>query len=74
MLHRLSCRLIQRQAARGHRRAGELAGLKVERLISEPTAAAFAYGIHKRDRQTGSLRSTWGGGTFDMSILEISPR
>ncbi len=58
----------QRKATR---RAGELAGLKVERLINEPTAAALAYGIHERDRQTRFLVLDMGGGTFDVSILEI---
>jgi molecular chaperone HscC len=58
----------QRKATR---RAGELAGLVVERLINEPTAAALAYGIHQRDRQTRFLVFDLGGGTFDVSILEI---
>jgi molecular chaperone HscC len=58
----------QRKATR---RAGELAGFKVERLINEPTAAALAYGIHLRDRQTRFLVFDLGGGTFDVSILEI---
>ncbi|MGE0667427.1 MAG: Hsp70 family protein [Sphingomonadales bacterium] len=58
----------QRKATR---QAGELAGLKVERLINEPTAAALAYGIHLRDRQTRFLVFDLGGGTFDVSILEI---
>ncbi|MGH6949654.1 MAG: Hsp70 family protein [Vitreimonas sp.] len=58
----------QRKATR---RAGELAGLKVERLINEPTAAALAYGLHQRDKQTKFLVFDLGGGTFDVSILEI---
>jgi molecular chaperone HscC len=58
----------QRKATR---RAGELAGLKVERLINEPTAAALAYGLHQRDKQTKFLIFDLGGGTFDVSILEM---
>jgi molecular chaperone HscC len=53
------------------RNAGELAGLKVERLINEPTAAALAYGIEQRDIETKFLVFDLGGGTFDVSILEI---
>jgi molecular chaperone HscC len=53
------------------RQAGVLAGLKVERLINEPTAAALAYGIHQRDRPSRFLVFDLGGGTFDVSILEI---
>ncbi|MCD9568194.1 molecular chaperone HscC [Pseudomonas protegens] len=51
--------------------AGELAGLKVEKLINEPTAAALAYGLHQRDRETSFLVFDLGGGTFDVSILEL---
>ncbi|WP_337268880.1 molecular chaperone HscC [Oryzifoliimicrobium ureilyticus] len=51
--------------------AGELAGLKVERLINEPTAAALAYGLEKRDREARFLVFDLGGGTFDVSIVEI---
>lgn len=51
--------------------AAELAGLKVERLISEPTAAAISYGIHLRDADTKFLVFDLGGGTFDVSILEM---
>lgn len=58
----------QRMATRN---AGELAGLKVERLINEPTAAALAYGIEQRDLETKFLVFDLGGGTFDVSILEI---
>ncbi|PVZ13595.1 MULTISPECIES: Hsp70 family protein [unclassified Pseudomonas] len=50
--------------------AGELAGLKVEKLINEPTAAALAYGIHQRDEAT-FLVFDLGGGTFDVSVLEL---
>ncbi|MCF2859160.1 molecular chaperone HscC [Pseudoalteromonas sp. SMS1] len=49
--------------------AGELAGIKVRRLINEPTAAAMAYGLNKRDEGT-FLILDMGGGTFDVSILE----
>ncbi len=58
----------QRKATK---KAGELAGLKVERIISEPTAAAIAYGIDKRDNNTRFLVFDLGGGTFDISILEM---
>jgi len=58
----------QRKATR---KAGELAGLKVERLINEPTAAALAYGIHELDAETRFLIFDLGGGTFDVSVLEI---
>src|SRR6202789_2326894 len=58
----------QRKATR---RAGELAGLTVDRLINEPTAAALAYGIHRRQDETRYLVFDLGGGTFDVSILEI---
>lgn len=52
-------------------RAGELAGFTVERLINEPTAAALAYGIHDLDEQSPFLVFDLGGGTFDVSIVEI---
>lgn len=58
----------QRKATK---RAGELAGLKVERLINEPTAAAIAYGLHKKESNTKFLVFDLGGGTFDVSILEL---
>ncbi|MBI1682466.1 Hsp70 family protein [Caulobacter hibisci] len=58
----------QRKATR---RAGELAGLKVERLLNEPTAAALAYGIHELADETRFLVFDLGGGTFDVSVLEI---
>jgi molecular chaperone HscC len=58
----------QRKATR---RAGELAGLKVERLLNEPTAAALAYGIHGLGDEARFLVFDLGGGTFDVSILEI---
>ncbi|KFN48954.1 molecular chaperone HscC [Arenimonas composti] len=50
--------------------AGELAGLKVERLINEPTAAALAYGLQERKDESTFLIFDLGGGTFDVSILE----
>lgn len=52
-------------------RAGELAGLKVERLVNEPTAAALAYGIHQLEDESRFLVFDLGGGTFDVSIVEI---
>jgi len=58
----------QRKATR---RAGELAGLRVERLLNEPTAAAIAYGMHRLDSESRFLVFDLGGGTFDVSILEI---
>ncbi|TQV81075.1 molecular chaperone HscC [Aliikangiella coralliicola] len=51
--------------------AGELAGLKVERLINEPTAAAVAYGVHDREQESHFLVVDLGGGTFDVSVLEL---
>lgn len=56
---------------RATKRAGELAGLKVERIISEPTAAAIAYGLWQRESQARFLVFDLGGGTFDVSILEL---
>lgn len=53
------------------KRAGELAGLKVERMISEPTAAAVAYGLYDKTRDTRFLVFDLGGGTFDVSVLEL---
>ncbi|OPX43362.1 chaperone protein HscC [Ruminiclostridium hungatei] len=58
----------QRKATK---KAAELAGLKVERLISEPTAAAMAYGLYKENDYTKFLVFDLGGGTFDVSILEL---
>ena len=51
--------------------AGELAGLKVERLLNEPTAAALAYGLHQAPKESQFLVFDLGGGTFDVSILEL---
>ncbi len=53
------------------KRAGELAGFKVERIISEPTAAAVAYGLYQNNKDTRFLVFDLGGGTFDVSILEL---
>jgi molecular chaperone DnaK len=51
--------------------AGEIAGLKVERIINEPTAAALAYGLDKKDSESKILVFDCGGGTHDVSVLEI---
>lgn len=51
--------------------AGEIAGLKVERIINEPTAAALAYGLDKKDKDSKILVFDTGGGTHDVSVLEI---
>ena len=53
------------------KRAGELAEIKVERMISEPTAAAIAYGLYEKKEDTRFLVFDLGGGTFDVSILEL---
>jgi molecular chaperone HscC len=58
----------QRQATRD---AGAIAGLKVERIINEPTAAALAYGLHERHREMRAVVLDLGGGTFDVTVLEI---
>ena len=58
----------QRKATK---RAGQLAGLTVERLLNEPTAAALAYGIHQKDAHSRFLVFDLGGGTFDVSVLEL---
>ncbi|WP_421947734.1 molecular chaperone DnaK [Phaeodactylibacter xiamenensis] len=58
----------QRQATK---EAGEIAGLKVSRIINEPTAAALAYGLDKRDQDATIAVYDLGGGTFDISILEL---
>lgn len=56
---------------RATKRAGELAGIKVERIINEPTAAAIAYGLHEKNSNTKFLVFDLGGGTFDVSVLEL---
>jgi molecular chaperone HscC len=53
------------------RAAGELAGLKVERLVNEPTAAAMAYGLHEAANESTFLVFDLGGGTFDVSVVEL---
>ncbi len=58
----------QRQATKN---AGKIAGLEVERIINEPTAAALAYGLDKQDKNQTILVYDLGGGTFDVSILEL---
>ncbi|MBK7863463.1 MAG: Hsp70 family protein [Archangiaceae bacterium] len=58
----------QRQATKD---AGALAGLKVERILNEPTAAALAYGIEHLDKEQFVLVYDLGGGTFDVSVLEM---
>lgn len=58
----------QRQATK---EAGEIAGLKVRRIINEPTAAALAYGMDKTDKEMKIAVYDLGGGTFDISILEL---
>ncbi len=59
----------QRQATKD---AGKIAGLEVERIINEPTAAALAYGIDKTDKEQKILVFDLGGGTFDVSILDLA--
>ena len=58
----------QRQATKN---AGKIAGLEVERIINEPTAAALAYGLDKQEQSQTVLVYDLGGGTFDVSILEL---
>ena len=58
----------QRQATK---EAGEIAGLKVERIINEPTAAALAYGLEKADKDMKIVVFDCGGGTHDVSVLEL---
>jgi molecular chaperone DnaK len=58
----------QRQATKD---AGKIAGLDVKRIINEPTAASLAYGLDKQDNEHNILVFDFGGGTFDVSILEL---
>ena len=58
----------QRQATK---EAGEIAGLTVKRIINEPTAASLAYGMDKRDQDVRIAVYDLGGGTFDISVLEL---
>ena len=57
----------QRQATK---EAGEIAGFKVERIVNEPTAAALAYGVDKQKKEMKIVVFDFGGGTFDVSILD----
>jgi molecular chaperone HscC len=59
---------VQRKAVRA---AGQIAGLNVKRLINEPTAAALAYGLHEENAEAKFLVFDLGGGTFDVSILDL---
>jgi molecular chaperone HscC len=59
---------LQRQATRA---AGEIAGLRVERIINEPTAAALAYGLDHLRRESRAVVVDLGGGTFDVTVLQI---
>lgn len=58
----------QRQSTK---QSGEMAGLKVRRIINEPTAAALTYGFHDRDAEKNLLVLDLGGGTFDVTLMEI---
>ena len=58
----------QRQATKD---AGEIAGFKVERIINEPTAAALAYGFQHKEETSNLLVYDFGGGTFDVSIIQL---
>src|SRR5437773_11731831 len=59
----------QRQATK---KAGELAGLTIERIVNEPTAAALAYGLDRLKERSKVAVYDLGGGTFDLSILELN--
>lgn len=59
----------QREATKN---AGKIAGLQVERIINEPTAAALAYGLEKTDKEQKVLVYDLGGGTFDVSVLDLA--
>ncbi len=52
--------------------AGKIAGLKVERIINEPTAAALAYGLERKNKEQKLLVYDLGGGTFDVSVLDLA--
>jgi molecular chaperone DnaK (HSP70) len=58
----------QRQSTKD---AGKIAGLTVERVINEPTAAAIAYGLDNQDREENILVFDLGGGTFDVTLMSI---
>ena len=59
---------LQRRATQD---AATIAGLRAERIINEPTAAAMAYGLHHRDREFRAVVLDLGGGTFDVTVLEV---
>ncbi|TWT98114.1 Chaperone protein HscC [Botrimarina colliarenosi] len=59
---------LQRKATKA---AGEMAGLRVRRILNEPTAAALAYGFHDRDAEKRLLVVDLGGGTFDVTLMEV---
>jgi molecular chaperone HscC len=59
---------LQRRATRD---AADLAGLRVERIINEPTAAALAYGLNQREREFSAVVLDLGGGTFDVTVLDV---
>lgn len=63
--------MFLRAQRKATKRAGELSWLRVERLISKPTAAAISYGFHQKESDTKFLVFDLGGGTFDVSILEM---
>jgi molecular chaperone DnaK len=64
-------RLLRRRPAQATKEAGQIAGLEVLRIINEPTAAALAYGLDKEGADQTVLVFDLGGGTFDVSVLEI---
>jgi len=64
--------LFQRFAAPGDQDAGRIAGLNVKRIINEPTAAALAYGLDKDGGDRKIAVYDLGGGTFDISVIEIA--
>ena len=65
--------LLQRQPAPGHQDASRIAGLEVKRIINEPTAAALAFGMDKMEKGDRKIAVyDLGGGTFDISIIEIA--
>ena len=63
------CNDAQRQATKD---AGKIAGLNVQRIVNEPTAAALAYGLDKQDKDQKVLVFDLGGGTFDVSLLDLA--
>ena len=63
--------LLRRRPAPGHQGGRQIAGLNVLRIVNEPTAAALAYGLDKGEKEQTILVFDLGGGTFDVSLLEI---